>query len=126
LRADGVLNGGTIVNISSISSFAVSVNRGDYCLTKSALSTMTKLFAVRMAEHDVYVYEVSPGVIRSDMTAPVQAKYDALIEDGLSPIRRWGEPSDVAQAVSSLVARAFPFCTGQCLNIDGGFHIRRL
>lgn len=126
LRTDGVLSGGTIINISSISSFAVSINRGDYCLTKSALSTMTKLFAVRMAEHEVYVYEVSPGVIRSDMTAPVQAKYDALIEEGLSPIRRWGEPSDVAQAVSSLAARAFPFCTGQCLNIDGGFHIRRL
>jgi len=126
LRGEKILGRGTIVNVSSISSYAVSVNRGDYCLTKSALSTMTKLFAVRMADEHVFVYEVSPGVIRSDMTAPVQAKYDALIADGLSPIRRWGEPDDVAQAVASLAAGSIPFCTGQCLHVDGGFHIRRL
>ena len=126
LRESSVIDRGTVVMLSSISSFAVSTNRADYCMTKSATSMMTKLFATRMADENVLVYEVSPGVIRSDMTAPVQEKYDRLISDGLSPIRRWGEPDDVAHAVSALAAGALPFCTGQCLHIDGGFHIRRL
>lgn len=126
LREMQLISRGTMVNISSLSSYAVSVNRGDYCLTKAALSMMTQLFAARMAEHNVFVYEVSPGVIRTDMTAPVEAKYDRLIEEGLTPIRRWGESDDVSQAVSALVSHAFPFCTGQCVHVDGGFHIRRL
>ena len=117
---------GTIVNISSISAYAVSTNRPDYCLAKAAMQMMTWLFAVRLAEERIRVYEVCPGVIASDMTAPVREKYDRLIADGLSPIRRWGQPEDVAQAVAAVVSDAFPFSTGERINVDGGFHIRRL
>jgi NAD(P)-dependent dehydrogenase (short-subunit alcohol dehydrogenase family) len=117
---------GTIVNVSSISAYAVSHNRPEYCIAKSALKMMTHLFASRLADENIMVYEVCPGVIASDMTAPVKDKYDKRIADGLSPIRRWGEPADVAKAVSTLVDNAFSFCTGQCIHVDGGFHIRRL
>lgn len=117
---------GTIVNISSISAYAVSLNRPEYCIAKAAVEMMTHLFATRLADDNVNVYEICPGVIASDMTAPVKEKYDSLIADGLSPIRRWGEPEDVAKAVAALIDGAFPFCTGQQIHIDGGFHIRRL
>ena len=122
----GEPRGGKIVNISSISAFAVSTNRGDYCIAKAGMEMMTWLFADRLAEHNILVYDVCPGVIASDMTAPVQEKYDKLIADGLSPIRRWGQPEDVAQAVRSLVSGDFPFTTGQRIHVDGGYHIRRL
>ena len=117
---------GTIINVSSISAYAVSSNRADYCIAKSALQMMTWLLAERLAELRIRVYEVCPGVIASDMTAPVQEKYDKLIADGLSPIRRWGQPEDVAAAVSMLASGALPFSTGERINVDGGFHIRRL
>ena len=117
---------GTIVNVSSISSYAVSLNRPEYCIAKAAMQMMTHLFATRLADQNINVFEVCPGVIASDMTAPVKDKYDALIADGLSPIRRWGEPEDVAKAVAALVEGAIPFCTGQQIHVDGGFHIRRL
>ena len=118
--------GGSIVNISSISSYAVSTNRADYCVAKSAMPMMTALFATCLAGENIRVHEVCPGVVASDMTAPVKEKYDALIASGLSPIRRWGTPEDVARAVAVLVSDAFPFSTGERINIDGGFHIRRL
>jgi len=117
---------GKIINVSSISAYAVSANRADYCMTKAALGMMTHLFAERLANQKIQVFEVCPGVIASDMTAPVQAKYDALIADGLWPIRRWGQPDDVARAVAAIVEDYFPFTTGQRFDIDGGFHIRRL
>lgn len=117
---------GTIINVSSISSYAVSTNRADYCMAKAAMQMMTWLLADRLAEHKINVYEVCPGVIASDMTAPVKEKYDQLIAGGLSPIRRWGQPDDVASAVAMLAAGQLPFSTGERLNIDGGFHIRRL
>jgi NAD(P)-dependent dehydrogenase (short-subunit alcohol dehydrogenase family) len=117
---------GTIVNVSSISAYAVSTNRADYCIAKSALRMMTWLLADRLAELHVRVYEVCPGVIASDMTAPVKEKYDKLIAEGMSPIRRWGQPEDVAAAVSMLASGALPFSTGERINVDGGFHIRRL
>jgi 3-oxoacyl-[acyl-carrier protein] reductase len=117
---------GTIINVSSISAYAVSTNRADYCIAKSALQMMTWLLADRLAEHQIFAYEVCPGVIASDMTAPVKEKYDQLIAGGMSPIRRWGQPADVAAAVSLLASGQLPFTTGDRLNIDGGFHIRRL
>jgi 3-oxoacyl-[acyl-carrier protein] reductase len=121
-----VIGRGTIVNVSSISAYAISTNRADYCMAKAAMQMMTWLFADRLAEQRINVYEVCPGVIASDMTAPVKEKYDKLIADGLSPIRRWGQPEDVAAAVAMLAAGTLPFSTGERLNIDGGFHIRRL
>jgi 3-oxoacyl-[acyl-carrier protein] reductase len=117
---------GAIINISSISAYAVSSNRADYCMAKAAMQMMTWLFADRLAEHRIVVYEVCPGVIASDMTTPVKEKYDELIAGGLAPIRRWGQPDDVASAVSLLVSGQLPFSTGDRINVDGGFHIRRL
>jgi 3-oxoacyl-[acyl-carrier protein] reductase len=126
LRQAGSLAGGTIINISSISAFAVSTNRADYCMAKAAMQMMTQLLATRLADEHIRVYEVCPGVIASDMTAPVQEKYDKLIAEGLSPIRRWGQTSDVAAAVSMLAGGSLPFSTGERIHVDGGFHIRRL
>ncbi len=117
---------GKIINVSSISAYAVSTNRVDYCLTKAASEMMTHLLAVRLAEEKISVFEICPGVIRSDMTAPVQEKYDQAIRDGLMPMRRWGEPEDVARAVAAIVGDYFPYTTGQRFHVDGGFHIRRL
>lgn len=117
---------GYIVNISSISAYTASVNRADYCISKAGLSMMTKLFAERLADQNVRVFEVRPGIIRTDMTEPVREKYDALIDGGLLPIRRWGEPEDVAKAVLGIVKGYHPYSTGGVINVDGGFHIRRL
>ena len=117
---------GLIINVSSISAYAASTNRADYCMAKAAMQMMTWLFADRLAEQRIQVFEVCPGVIASDMTAPVREKYDQLIAEGLTPIRRWGTPEDVAQAVVALTTDAFPFSTGDRINVDGGFHIRRL
>jgi NAD(P)-dependent dehydrogenase (short-subunit alcohol dehydrogenase family) len=114
-----------IVNVSSISAYAVSTNRGDYCISKAGLAMLTQLFAARLAEHGIRVFEVRPGVMETDMTAGVHEKYAKLIDEGLTPIRRWGTPADVGEAVAALVTGALPFCTGEVLNIDGGFHIRR-
>jgi NAD(P)-dependent dehydrogenase (short-subunit alcohol dehydrogenase family) len=122
----GTIPSGKIVNISSISAYAVSTNRADYCMTKAALWMMTQLFAQRLADEGIGVFEVCPGVIESDMTAPVKQKYDRLIADGLWPIRRWGKPDDVAAAVAAILSDAFPFSTGDRFNVDGGFHIRTL
>jgi NAD(P)-dependent dehydrogenase (short-subunit alcohol dehydrogenase family) len=116
-----------IVTISSVSAYAASTNRGDYCVAKAGLSMMTKLFAARLAEHGINVYEIRPGVIATDMTGPVKAKYDKMIlEEGLTPIRRWGTPDDIARAVVAVAKGLFPFSTGEVLNVDGGFHLRRL
>lgn len=117
---------GTIINISSISAYATSSNRADYCMAKAAMQMMTWLLADRLAAEQIWVYEVCPGVIDSDMTAPVREKYDQLIAEGLTPIRRWGTGDDVARAVSNLASGEFPFTTGERINVDGGFHIRRL
>lgn len=115
-----------IVTISSISAYTASVNRGEYCVSKAALSMVTPLFAARLAEHGIGVYEIRPGIIETDMTSGVQQKYDKLIAEGLTPIKRWGKPQDVAQAVLAIAEGAFPFSTGEVINVDGGFHLRRL
>lgn len=122
----GNIDSAKIINISSISAYAVSTDRADYCMTKAAMGIMTQLLAVRLAEYGINVFELCPGVIASDMTAPVEKKYDELIAAGLTPIRRWGQPEDVARAVAAIVSDFFPFSTGQRIDVDGGFHIRRL
>jgi 3-oxoacyl-[acyl-carrier protein] reductase len=115
-----------VINVSSISAEFVSTNRGDYCLTKAATGMATQLWAVRLAEFGIRVYEVQPGVIRSDMTSGVTEKYDRLIADGLTLERRWGEPEDVGRSVAALVRGDIPYATGQVLYIDGGMRIRQL
>jgi NAD(P)-dependent dehydrogenase (short-subunit alcohol dehydrogenase family) len=115
-----------IITISSISAYTASVNRGDYCVSKAALGMLTPLYAARLAEHGINVYEIRPGVTRTDMTARVREKYDALIEAGLTPIKRWGTPEDIGKAVAALAQDLLPFSTGEVINVDGGFHLRRL
>lgn len=115
-----------IVNISSVSAYTASVNRGEYCIAKAGLSMVTKLFAARLAEHGIGVFEIRPGIIETDMTAPVRERYSRMIAEGLTPIRRWGTPDDVALAVAAVAADHFPFSTGEVINVDGGFHLRVL
>jgi len=115
-----------VVNISSISAYTVSPLRGEYCIAKAGVSMATKLWATRLAEFGIGVYEIRPGVIASDMTAPVKEKYDRLIAEGLTPIRRWGQPADVARAVAVCARGELKFATGAVLDIDGGFHMRIL
>jgi 3-oxoacyl-[acyl-carrier protein] reductase len=115
-----------IINITSVSAYAASPERGDYCVSKAGLSMMTKLYAARLADDGINVYEIRPGVISTDMTASVKAKYDGLIAEGLTPIRRWGTPEDVGRAVASIATGLLPFSTGEVINVDGGFHLRRL
>jgi NAD(P)-dependent dehydrogenase (short-subunit alcohol dehydrogenase family) len=115
-----------IVTISSISAYTASVNRGDYCVSKAALSMLTLLYATRLAEYGINVYEIRPGIIATDMTGPVKEKYDQLIANGLTPLPRWGTPEDVAKAVGAIACDLLPFSTGEVINVDGGFHIRRL
>ena len=115
-----------IITVSSISAYTASTNRGDYCVSKAALSMLTPLFASRLAEHGINVYEIRPGVIATDMTGPVKEKYDKLIGEGMTPIKRWGTPEDIGCAVAAIASDAFPFSTGEVINVDGGFHLRRL
>jgi 3-oxoacyl-[acyl-carrier protein] reductase len=116
----------TIITVSSISAYTASINRGDYCLSKAGLAMLTKLFAVRLAEQGIGVFEIRPGVVKTDMTAPVGDRYDKLIAEGLTPIRRWGMPEDVGRAVAAVAAGALPFSTGEVINVDGGFHLKWL
>ncbi len=115
-----------IITISSISAYTASVNRGDYCVAKAALSMLTPLYAARLAEDGINVYEIRPGIIATDMTGPLKEKYDKLIGEGLTPIKRWGTPEDVGKAVAAIAQDLLPFSTGEVINVDGGFHIRRL
>ncbi len=124
-RTDSAFDGG-IINVSSISAEFVSTNRGDYSLSKAATGMATKLWAVRLAEFGIPVYEIQPGVIASDMTAGVQEKYDRLIAEGLMLERRWGQPEDIGRAVAMLVRGDLSYATGQVLYIDGGMRIRTL
>jgi len=117
---------GCIINISSISAVVASVNRGEYCIAKAGVSMATQLFAVRLAEFDIPVYEVRPGIIHTDMTAAVTEKYDRLIEGGLTLQKRWGYPEDVGKAVLALTEGNFQYSTGQIINVDGGLMMQRL
>jgi 3-oxoacyl-[acyl-carrier protein] reductase len=116
----------SIINISSVSATVASANRGDYCISKAGIAMATKLWAVRLAEYGIGVYEVRPGIIETDMTAKVKGKYDALIEDGLLLEKRWGTPEDVGKAVSVLACGELPYATGAVLTLDGGLTLARL
>lgn len=119
--------GGTIINISSISADTSSTQRAEYCISKAAISIMTTLFADRLSNDGINVYEIRPGIIATDMTSTVKEKYDKLIfEEGILPIKRWGMPEDIAKAAVALSSGAFSYTTGQVIFVDGGFHIRRL
>ncbi|HZJ74960.1 MAG TPA: SDR family oxidoreductase, partial [Clostridia bacterium] len=115
-----------IINIASISSYTSSTNRGEYCISKAGISMITLLFADRLSSYSIPVFEVRPGIILTDMTKGVKEKYEELIENGLTPIKRMGSPSDVSDCVCALVSGKLDFATGQVINCDGGFSIRRL
>jgi NAD(P)-dependent dehydrogenase (short-subunit alcohol dehydrogenase family) len=117
---------GLIVNVSSVSATYASINRGEYCISKAGLSMVTKLFATRLGEYDIPVYEIRPGVIRTDMTAPKADLYDRLIQEGLTVQKRWGMPDDVGKAVAALAEGSFPYSTGQVVMVDGGMSLLRL
>ena len=124
---DAALPGGfKIVFVTSVSADTVSINRGEYCISKAGLAMASQLWAVRLAEHGVQVIELRPGIMATDMTAGVKGKYDALLAEGLVPQRRWGTAEDVGRAVRAVLAGHFPFTTGDVIHLDGGFHIRRL
>jgi NAD(P)-dependent dehydrogenase (short-subunit alcohol dehydrogenase family) len=124
-RADRAYRG-SVINISSVSAAAASIQRGEYCVAKAGLSMATQLWAARLGEWDIPVYEVRPGIVHTDMTAPAKAKYDRLIAEGLLVQSRWGEPEDVGRAVAMLARGDLPYSTGQVLMVDGGFSLRRL
>ena len=115
-----------IVNISSVSAYTSSTQRSEYCISKAGVSMITSLFADRLADEGINVYEIRPGIILTDMTSVVKEKYDRLISEGITPIKRWGYPEDIANAVSVLCSGKLGFSTGEVINVDGGFHIRRL
>lgn len=126
LQKSGSVEIPKIVIITSISAYTSSTARGEYCVSKAGLSMMTKLFADRLAEYGIPVNEIQPGVIQTDMTGPVKEKYDKLIAEGLTPIRRWGQPDDIGKAVAAIGLGYFDFTTGAAIPVDGGFHLRRL
>ncbi len=117
---------GRIVNIGSISGFTSSPSRSEYCISKAGMTMMTALLADCLSPWGITVYEIQPGIVETDMTAAVQAKYDALIAEGLTPMPRWGTPQDIGRAVLAVAQGAFPFSTGETFRVDGGFHLRRL
>jgi len=115
-----------IINITSASAYAASRMRGEYCISKAGAAMATKLWAVRLAEYGIGVYEIRPGIIATDMTATVKAKYDKMFAEGLLPLARWGQPEDVAAAVRAIATGALAYSTGEVINVDGGFHLREL
>jgi NAD(P)-dependent dehydrogenase (short-subunit alcohol dehydrogenase family) len=128
LIGEKAIEGGTIVNISSLRSYTTAKNYGEYCVSKAGLSMVTKLFAVRLAEYGINVYEISPGLVETDMTKVehVRDYYNAKLASGMAPINRWGKPEEIALAVSAIAKGHFPFSTGTVFHTDGGFHLREL
>lgn len=115
-----------IINISSISAYATSLNRGEYCISKAAISMTTRLFAHRLAEYGIPVFEIRPGFILTDMMEASKERFGKFIEEGITPIKRWGYPQDIADSVIVLCSGRLDFATGQVINSDGGYHLRRL
>ena len=127
LVEDGKVQSPKIVNIGSISAYTSSPARAEYCISKAGMGMMTALWADRLAEYGINVYEIRPGIIETDLTSVVKAKYDNLIlEEGITPIRRWGQPRDIGKAVVAIAEGLLPFSTGEVINVDGGFHLTRL
>lgn len=126
LVESGEIEGPRIATLNSISAEATSMDHGPHCLSRSALTMMTRLFADRLGEHGISVYEVRVGLISSGPGDPAHRRYDGLIDQGLTPIRRWGHPADVARAVAAIAEDLLPFSTGEVVHVDGGFHLRRL
>lgn len=124
----GTMKSASIVNISSLRSYTAAKNYGEYCISKAGLSMVTKLFAVRLAEYGIHVHEISPGIIETDMTSSDSVKeyYNGKLSAGMSPINRWGRPSEVALAVAAIAKGHFPFSTGSVFHVDGGWHLREL
>ena len=125
-KADSALKGKTIIFITSVSATMVSTNRGEYCMSKAGLSMAASLFAARLAPEEALVYEVRPGIIKTDMTSAVESKYDSLLKDGLVPQMRWGTPKDIGKTVSTLFKGTLPFSSGTVIGVDGGLAIPRL
>lgn len=123
---DGLTYHPKIINIASLTSYASSTFLAEYALSKSAVSMMTKLYADRLSAYGINVYEIRPGIIQTEMTKPSQEKYDKFIEEGGLPIARWGRPEDVAKAVLAIATDLLPYSTGEVINVDGGYHLRRL
>jgi NAD(P)-dependent dehydrogenase (short-subunit alcohol dehydrogenase family) len=122
-----VISDPKIVNIGSISAYTSSPARAEYCISKAGMGMMTALWADRLAEFGINVYEIRPGIIETDLTSVVKDKYDHLIlDEGITPIQRWGQPEDIGKAVAAIAEGLFPFSTGEVINVDGGFHISRL
>jgi 3-oxoacyl-[acyl-carrier protein] reductase len=126
LRAQDPEYAPKIIIISSISAVTASVNRGEYCISKAGLSMMAKLYALRLADLGVNVYEIRPGIVETEMVRPVKEKYDEMIKNGISPIRRWGQPEDVGRVVAAIAQGLLSFSTGEVIYVDGGMHIERL
>ena len=115
-----------IINVSSVSATVASVNRGEYCISKAGIAMATKLWAARLGEFDIPVYEIQPGVIKTDMTSGVQAKYDLLFQNGLAIQQRWGLPSDIGKVAAAMATGSMPYSTGQVVQVDGGMTVQRL
>ena len=124
--SDGKIQAPKIINISSNSAYTSSTSRAEYCISKAAVSMTTLLFADRLAEYGINVYEIRPGIIKTPLTEVVREKYDKLIAEGITPIKRWGLPEDIAKAIVAIAEDYFPFSTGQVFDVDGGFHMHRL
>jgi NAD(P)-dependent dehydrogenase (short-subunit alcohol dehydrogenase family) len=123
---DGTVVDPKIINISSMSAYTSSTSRAEYCISKAGVSMSTFLFADRLANEGINVYEIRPGIIKTPLTEIVADKYDKLISEGITPIKRWGQPEDIAKAILAIAEDYFPFSTGQVFDVDGGFHIHRL
>jgi 3-oxoacyl-[acyl-carrier protein] reductase len=121
-----IIDHAKIINIGSISAYTSSTSRAEYCLSKATVAMTTLLFADRLANENINVYEIRPGIIATPMTAVVSEKYDRLIADGITPIKRWGQPEDIGKAIVAIAEDYLPFSTGQVIDVDGGFHIHRL
>ncbi|MBT4682344.1 MAG: 3-ketoacyl-ACP reductase, partial [Chloroflexi bacterium] len=127
LIKDEVITNPKIINVSSISAYTSSPARAEYCISKAGIGMMTALWADRLAEYGINVYEIRPGIIKTDLTSGVKDKYDRLIlEQGITPIRRWGLPEDIGKAVMAIASDLLPYSTGEVINVDGGFHLSRL